>query len=93
MEKYLLTAEFVADRDVNEDFVESCAIVQGDGKTIANGSFSRVVIVQSNLRILDTVHLVSESVDARVGGNIILVIFSCQSSKDQRNCDLPLAQP
>ena len=77
------------DWDVDEDLVEGSAIVQSYRKTVTDGAFSWIVIIQSDLRILDTRYLVAESVDSRVRSNIVFVILSCQSSIDQGDSDLP----
>ena len=79
----------MANWDVDEDLVEGNAIIQSYRKTVTDGAFSWIVIIQSDLRILDTRYLVAESVDSRVRSNIVFVILSCQSSIDQGDSDLP----
>ena len=53
---YLFSPESVADGDIDENLVQFSAVVQSDNETIANSSFRRVMIVQSDLWIFDTIH-------------------------------------
>ena len=83
METYFFSSELMTNRDVNEDFVQCCAIVQRHCKTITNASLFWVVVIQCDLWILDTVHLCPKSVNAGVFSDVILVVFRSQTSKDQ----------
>jgi len=80
----------VANWNVDEDLLEGNAIIQSYRKTVTDTAFSWIMIIQSDLRILDTIHPVAESVDSRVRSNIIFVILGRQSSINQRDGDLPL---
>ena len=74
--------------NINEDFVQGRAIVQGDSETIAIRSLRGIVIIQCDLRVFNAMHLRTEGVDSGIFRNIILVILRGQSSIDQWNRNL-----
>ena len=78
------------DWDVDEDLVEGSAIVQSYCKTVTDGAFGWIMIVQSDLRILDTIHFVAERVNSGVRSHIIFIILGRQSSINQGDSDLAL---
>jgi len=78
----------MTNRDIDEDFVHDCAIVQSDGETVANSSLRGIVIIQCDLRVFNAMHLRTEGVDSGIFRNIILVILRGQSSIDQWNRNL-----
>jgi len=74
--------------DIDEDFIHNCPVVQSYRKTISDCSLCWIVVVESNLWIFDAIHFSTEVIDSRIFGDIILVIFRCQTSEDQGDGNL-----
>lgn len=58
----------VPDRVLDLDLVEHRTVLQLDEQRISDRAFFRVVVVDAEILILDTMDLGTKCVDARVGG-------------------------
>ena len=83
----LLAAALVANRVLNLDLVEDSAVVELDKESVGDGALSGIMVVDAVLRLLDTVNLGTERINAGVGGGGISVRLGSQLSVDQRESD------
>ena len=86
--QYLFSSEFVTDRNIDKNFRENSTVIQSYGEAVSNCTFRRIVIVQCNLGIFDTMHLGTQRIDARIRSDVVLIVFGRQTSVDQWDCNL-----
>lgn len=86
--EYLLSSQSVSNWDIDENFGHYGTIIKSDGKTIADGTFGGIVIIESNLRIFDTMHLSTKRINSGIFCNIVFVIFRSQTAVNQGNGNL-----
>lgn len=83
----LLTTETVAQRSLDGDLVEDGAVVELDGQGVGDGSESRVVVILSVLRILDTLDLLAQRLNQLGGGGLraINVVGGLKAAEDEHD--------
>ena len=63
------------------------AVVELDGDRVGDRALVGIVVVARELLVLDADDLVAQRVDARVGGDVVLVVGGGQAAEDQRHGD------
>lgn len=70
---------------VDLDVVQHGAVVQGDLESVTNVALVGGVVLGAEALVLNTLHLVTESVDAGVSGDLVCVVVSGQTAVDKGN--------
>lgn len=85
----LLTTETVAKGSFNGNFVEDGTVVQGDGKSVGDGTLCGVVVVDGELRVFDTLDALAEVFDkGRCSGfGAVGVVVCCETVEGEHGCD------
>jgi hypothetical protein len=77
-----LTTALVSNWVLDFDFVKYRAIVQLDEQRISNRAFFRVMVLNAEALVLDTMDLGTKCVDAWVGGRLVLA-----AGRSNRPCE------
>ncbi len=56
----LLTSKSVAEWGLNNDLLKNGAVLEGDSQSVSNGALLRIMVIRSELLILDTLNLLSQ---------------------------------
>lgn len=83
----LLATETVAEGRLDDDLVKEGAVVELDGETVGDGAEGRVVVVSSELGVLDALDLLAEGFDELRGGGLgtVRVVAGGKAAKDEHD--------
>jgi hypothetical protein len=84
-----LTAQSVAERRLNDHFLENRTILECDGERVGDGTLGWVMVVLGELRVLDTADALAEGLDEGRGSRlaVIGVVGGFEAVEDEHGCD------
>lgn len=85
----LLATETVTKWCLDGDLIQHGTIVQGNGQCIGDGTLGRVVVVNCELRVLDTLDALAQVLDKRGRGGLgaVSVVGGCEAVEGEHGCD------